>query len=156
MTTENTPEKYKRWCKGVCFTSLLVGLIGAGLTWFLFPVKYEAKAWFFAYSRYVVDVFGPGPRDDYETLLATQFAIITSDRLLVEALQDARMAAIKELRKQKDPVRWLQRNVQVKRQGKSEFFTISYRDMHPETAKAVVDVVSEAYFARYENDFGNR
>jgi len=131
----------------------LVGLLGAGLTWFMFPARYEAKSWILALSQVPYTVFQtPGGRGNYETFLETQFAIIKSEKLLQEAFADPRLARVKELHKQKDPIRWLQRNIQVTRQGGSEYFTISSLGTTPEDAKAVVDAVTTAYFDRCRKD----
>ena len=160
--TENTSEKCcvssKRCCcKCLCLAALLVGLLGAGVTWFLVPVKHEAQSWFFAYSQVPYTVFQtPEGRGDYETFLATQFAQIKSPMLLQKALMDPAMAQVKELQRQKAPVRWLQQNVDVKRQGRSEYFTISFRSTVPEDAKAIVDAVTLAYMSRYKNELESR
>ena len=159
MSTENDLKKCrilsKRCCcKYLCLTSLLVGLLGAGLVWFLVPVKFEAQSWLFAYSRFPDAQFGGF--GEYEDFLATQFAIIKSNGLLEEALQNPCMDQVKELHKRKDLIRWLQKNVRVSRKGKSEYFVISYRDTVPENAKAVVDAVTEAYLDQYKNDVENR
>ena len=128
--------------------AILVSLIGAGLFWLLFPAQYEANAWFFAYSQASIH----HPPSEYETFLADQFAMIKSPQLLEEALNDPRLAQVKEFRNQKNPVEWLHKNISIGRAGKSEYFTISYRSSIPEDAQAVVTAVAHAYLERYEMD----
>jgi len=156
MTTENAPEKCcstKRCCcKCLCLLALLVGLLGAGLTWFLVPARYEAQAWILTYSQVPYTVFQtPEGRDDYENFLATQFATIKSPLVLAEVLRDPRIVNVKWIPHSKAPVRELERRIQVSRRGQSEYFTISCRDPWPEDAKAVVDAVVMAYIARYKS-----
>ena len=128
--------------------AILVSLIGAGLFWLLFPAQYEAKAWFYAGPRAPIH-YPPG---EYETFLADQFAIIKSPQLLEKALSDPRLAQVKELRNQKNPVEWLHKNIFIGRAGKSEDFTIFYRSSIPEDAQAVITAVAHAYLERYEMD----
>ncbi len=147
----------KRNWKWAFFFSLVLSSLGAAATWLFFPVKYEASSWVFAFSQVPYTVFQtPEGRGDYENFLATQFALIKSERLLEEVLKDERLAQVTELHKQKDPVRWLQKNITVSRQGKSEYFTISFADTNPDDALAVTAAVTKAYMDRYMNEVENR
>ena len=147
----------KRYIKPLCLIALLAALFGAALVLFVPPAKYEATSWVFAYSQVPYTVFQTVEgREEYENFLATQFARIRSPQLLRQALANPRLAQVQELQKQKDPVQWLQKRISVQRQGKSEYFTISFRSSNPHDALAVNQAVTEAYLERYRNDTNKR
>ncbi|MCL2304351.1 MAG: hypothetical protein FWC43_03305 [Planctomycetaceae bacterium] len=130
--------------------AILVGLTGAGLFWFLFPIKYEAKAWFLVFHKAEYLVYGPDA--EFDAFFATQFAIFKSDKLLEETLNDPRLAHIKEFHKQKAPVEWLRKNIFITRVGKSDYIAISCRRSTPEDAQTVIAAFVHAYLERYEKD----
>jgi len=147
----------KRCWKWAFFLGLIFASLGAATTWMFYPAKYEATSWIFAYSQVPFTVFQTAEgRGEYENFLATQFARIKSPQLLQDALLDTRMAQVKELAKQKDAIKWLQNNLIVKREGKSEYFKISYADIKPEDALAVTAAVTDAYMKRYTNETEKR
>jgi len=147
----------KRCWKWAFFLGLILSSVGAAAAWLLFPVKYESTAWIFAYSQVPYTVFQtPEARGEYESFLETQFTMIKSPQLLKEVLQLPRMAQVKELVKQKDPIKWLEKNIIVSRQRKSEYFTISFKDANPDDALAVTAAVMEVYMKRYKNDTEKR
>ena len=147
----------KRCWKWAFFLGLILSSVGAAAAWLLFPVKYESTAWIFAYSQVPYTVFQtPEARGEYESFLETQFTMIKSPQLLKEVLQLPRMAQVKELVKQKDPIKWLEKNIIVSRQRKSEYFTISFKDANPDDALAVTAAVTEVYMKRYKNDTEKR
>jgi len=147
----------KRCWKWAFFLGLILASLGATATWMFYPVKYEATAWIFAYSQVPYTVFQtPEGRGDYANFLATQFARIRSPQLLAEALTDPQLSQVQELHKQKDQIKWLQKNIVVKQQGQSEYFTISYSDARPADALAVATAVTDAYLKRYANETNKR
>ncbi len=140
-------------CKCLCLTAVLVGLVGAVVTWFLFPVHYEATAWLFAHAQTPYVVFqADEDRGSYESFLASQFAMIRSPLVLQDVASDPRVTTIGSLCRAKDIVGELGPRIQLQRQGKSEYFTISYRDPDPMDALAVVSAVTDAYLKRVKND----
>ena len=147
----------KRYIKPLCLIAVLAALFGAALVLFVPPAKYEATSWVFAYSQVPYTVFQTAEgREDYENFLATQFAQIKSPMVLQEALTDPRLVQVQELQKQKDPVQWLQKRISVQRQGKSEYFTISFRSTNPHDAQAVAQAVTETYLKRYNLHMAKR
>ena len=147
----------KRYIKPLCLIAVLAALFGAALVLFVPPAKYEATSWVFAYSQVPYTVFQTTEgRENYENFLATQFALVKSPMVLQEAVKDARLAQVQELQKQKDQVRWLEKNISVQRKGKSEYFTISFRSSNPKEALAVNQAVTDAYMERYRNDMEKR
>ncbi len=140
-------------CKCLFLTAILVGLVGAGLTWFLFPVHYESTAWLIARSQAPYIVFHPYENPaEYENYLATQIAMIRSPAIMRAVSYDPRVAAVGSLRQSHDQLNELRQRIQVQRQGKSECFTISYRDPDPNAAQTVVQAVVDAYLKRVRSD----
>ena len=155
MPTENVPKKcfaFPGRCSFECLylVAILVGLIGTGLFYFLFPTKYEAEARFYTHSASSILIWGPDT--DYENFLVVQLAIIKSPQLLEGVVNDPRLVQVKELHKQKNPVEWLHKSLSVTRIGKSEIFSVSYRDSVPENAQAVIATVVDAYLKRHKID----
>ena len=148
----------KRCWKWALFLGLISSSIGAAVVWQFYPIKYEATSWIYAYSQIPFTVFQTNEgKGEYENFLATQFAQIKSPQLLKEVINtDTRLAEVEELRKQKDAVRWLTKNIAVGREGKSEFFTISYASANPDDAFAIVTAVTDEYIKRNKNDAEKR
>ncbi len=143
----------KRCWKWALFLGLILSPLGAGLIWQFYPTKYEATSWLFAFSQVPFIVFQTEEgRSSYDSFLATQFAMITNPLVLNEVLNDKRVLQVKQLIKQKDRAQWLRKNIIVSRQGKSEYFTISYSDSDPDDAVAVVAAVTDAYLNRVKNE----
>ena len=162
MSTENVqPEEKapapctspKRCCKCILLTAFLLALLGFVMVWFHFPAKYEAASWIHVHSMSLYNVFeydhGKSV-ESYQQFLALQFALIKSPVLLREVCNDPRVSQAESLRHAKDMVKELSQRIQVQRQGKSEYFTISFQDANPKDAQNVVMAVTEEYMKRHK------
>ena len=90
-------------------------------------------------------------RPDFGTFRATQMALVRSRLVLNAALRDRKLAAIEDLKKQPDPLAWLEKQVRVANHSSPEILAVSMSSDRPEEAKVVVDAVVRAYLDEVVN-----
>ncbi|MGL6225308.1 MAG: polysaccharide biosynthesis tyrosine autokinase [Thermoguttaceae bacterium] len=146
----------KRSWKWALFLGIVLSVLSAGMTYYLFPVRYEAIAWVQVQSVNPSLVFGDNKtevynrQEVYDTLVGTQFELIKSPRILTEVLTSREIGQIPQLQKARDKVDWLRKNIILTQRPKSEYFTISCKNESSLVALAVVKTVLDKYFTYYE------
>lgn len=139
----------KRCWKWALFIGLIASTVGAGLVWFITPVKYEATALIYAAQKPEYLIFkNESGSGEYSTFIATQWDLIQSSKVLEVALDDNKVRSIPALLNSKDPVDTLAKKIRLSRKKSSSLFSISYQDEVAENAYAVVHAVTEAYINR--------
>jgi uncharacterized protein involved in exopolysaccharide biosynthesis len=82
---------------------------------------------------------------DFSANLRTQLALMRSHRVLSAALQDPRVTELPIIKKQSNPMEWLEQCLQVETVGGSEIARISLSGDDPNEVAAIVTAVTDAY-----------
>ncbi len=92
-------------------------------------------------------LFGRG--GDPRQSLSNQEAYLKAGIVLEAALEKIDIASVRELSKAKDPLRELEKRINIERWGRSNFYEISYRSYDPKDAAQIVTAVTDAYRSLY-------
>lgn len=130
----------------IAFCGTLLGAAGSYAAWELLPSKYESYSLLQVSSAPSSLASGSNRdqnRTDFATYVKTTAALIKSEFVLNAALRDLKdLPTIKE---QKDPIKYLDDEVQVSWQDGSEIVRISFKGHNPGDVKRVVDSVQAAF-----------
>lgn len=137
----------------------LGGLIGAGLAyaaWTLVPPNYESYALFqVASAPSQVSATGDPTRGrtEFNTYLKTTASLFKTELVYTRALADLRDNPT--LAAQKDPVKFLDRELVVDTKEGSEIIRLSMKGVNPDDVKAIVDAVKRSYIEQIvEREWG--
>jgi capsular exopolysaccharide synthesis family protein len=92
-----------------------------------------------------------GERIDFLTYQKTQIAMVKSHLVLSAALQDSKVADLRLVHEQADPVAWLEKNIRADYATAPEILSISLNGDRPEDLVLLVDVIREAYLREVVN-----
>ncbi len=142
-----------RCCRafGCLFSIAIVLAICVFIGWRLLTPRYTARLYIHLHYQRETMVFPNAQRTDeneYELFKNTQMQYINSHFVLATALHkpDGRpISRLPILRKQDDPVAWLQRHLSVSSPGHSEIIKVSLSADDPEEAADIVTAVVDAY-----------
>ncbi len=90
-------------------------------------------------------------REDYELYRGTQQQLLTSDFVLLAALQEPEIAGLEVLKEQLDPVRWLADELHVGVPEGSEIVRVQLSGEDPVAVKNLVNAVVDAYMKKVVN-----
>jgi succinoglycan biosynthesis transport protein ExoP len=132
----------------IAFCGTLLGAVGAYAAWELLPSKYESYA-LFQVSAVPSSLAGVGNRDqartEFSTYVKTTAALIKSEFVLNAALRDIKdLPTIKD---QKEPIKFLDEEIQVNWQDGSEVIRITFKGHAPADARRIVDAIQKAFVA---------
>ena len=85
------------------------------------------------------------PRTDSRTFVARQLELIRNPLVLEPVISQPEIARIREIREEKDPVGWIQRQIQVQSVGGSDLFTLSFSCSNGYDAARVANAVYSQY-----------
>ncbi len=117
------------------------------------PISYTATAWIQVLRtkpHYIFEESSAKQRD-LEEFINTQFALIRSPIVMEKALENPTVSRMSFVRRQRDRVAWLAKNIKLEAQPKSEWVTVSFSAPEPKDASEIVNSVVNAYFEYYEN-----
>lgn len=138
----------RRWLLATFMGLLLAAGAGFALFW-LFPESDTAAANFLVKASpevLVYEIDSNKQRGEYEIFRETQIALLKSPPVLNVALQNPQMQQVATLRKEKDPLTWLYKNLDIRYMGDSELLQVSMTlDEQPDNLKVMVDAVCKAY-----------
>ena len=83
----------------------------------------------------------------YSEFVETQKHLLKSIPVLNKVLANPEVARMPELRRERDPRVWIEKNLEVRPIGRSDLFSVAYQGPNPENCRLVVDTVVQAYFA---------
>ena len=132
---------------------ILIGLLAAGAVYALHPVLYESKTKLLV--RHVVDRNETDHgRKQTQSITAAELEILRSHDLaleVAEAIGVTRLANASEPPSTgtRDPAQAFQRGLQVSNSAESNVLTISFRSRDPEVPVAVLEELTERFFARH-------
>jgi hypothetical protein len=150
QATEIRSSRGMKWIVTIC-CALLAGAVLGGLSWFLFPPKYESAA-FVRVSRYEPAIWEQRSGTDFETYKQTMVEMIKSPPVLERAIEDKAIQEIPLYQKNSaDPVNWLADALQVT-EGNSELIRIALRSDNETGIKEIVDGVLAAFKSRIIDD----
>jgi succinoglycan biosynthesis transport protein ExoP len=141
----------RRWLLAGCLGVLVAVSVVVLICLFLPPANAEVEA------RLHVKAIPPsllrevGGRPDFPTFLSTQRALIRSRLVLNAALRKPEVASLDLLRRQADPVAWLEDQLVVGTGGSPEIMTVAIKGDNPEQAKVLVDAVVSVYLDEIVN-----
>lgn len=127
---------------------LLGALAGAGVTifaWRTIPVEYTATAWLQVSLERPRVIFETRDDDPLLRNRQTQTTLVTSNRVLMAALQRPGISQLPYIQNQLDPVMWLRRNLRVRFADQAEILEISMTGDDPVQIAALVNAVKDAY-----------
>lgn len=147
-TTPNVPgllyAARRRWR-----LALFLGLVcaaGAGsAVWFTQTEKHIARTMVLVNAQAPILVADTRDRSDFGSYQRTQVAYVKSRLVLNAALRDPKVAELKSVREQFQPVLWLEKEIQVDFSVAPEVLRIQMTGEQPNELIAIVDAVREAY-----------
>ncbi len=126
----------------------------------MFGLKtYTATAWLQVFRNKPYYVYSEKEQRDYDSFVNTQFALIRSPLILEKALENPVVNRMEIVKRQRDWVDWLSKNLKLEAQPKSEMITVSFSTRDPKDAEEIVNSVVNAYFGYIEsqsNDWNTR
>jgi Mrp family chromosome partitioning ATPase len=131
----------------ILFCGTLLGSVGAYAVWELMPSKYESYA-LLQVSSAPFSVGSQGNRNegktDFVTYLKTTAALIKSEFVINAAIRDGRLHELPTIKDQKEPIKFLDEEIQVAAEG-TELIRITFKGHNPAEVKRVVDSVQQAF-----------
>ena len=135
-----------QWWKWVVPIGILLSLAAGALVWFFHVPTYQATALVMIESDrpYIAyeDRNGEHAADRY---VETQIELLQSQVVLAPVIGRPEIASIRELREEPDPIKHLQKYLEIKQVGKSELYTVSYSSPSAQDAATVANVVVAEY-----------
>jgi len=144
--------------------ALLAGFLCAGaaaaVAWFAIPVTYTATVWLRIAAREVNDGPQGGPGGNYLAHRSTQAALVTSNFVLSDALEQPEIAQLPSIQRRPDPVAWLKKCLNVSFPGNGEIMQIAMTGEDPDQLTRLANAVKDAYLqqvtATEDEDQGRR
>ena len=130
----------------ILFCGTLLGSVGAYAAWELMPSKYESYALLQVSSApfTIGNQSKEQAKTDFVTYLKTTARLIKSEFVLSAALRDGRLQNLETIRGQKEPIKFLEEELQVEADG-TEVIRITFKGHNPTDVKQVVDEVKKAF-----------
>lgn len=132
----------------IAFCGTLLGGVGAMVAWEVLASKYESYA-LLQVSSVPTALANPNnpnqARTDFTTYVKTTAALLKSEFVLNAALRDIK--DLPTIKAQKDPIKFLDEEIQVLWQDGSEVIRITFKGTIPDDAKLIVDAVQKAFMA---------
>ena len=130
----------------ILFCGTLLGGVASYAAWELLASKYESYA-LLQVSSVPSSLATGGNREqartDFVTYLKTTSALIKSEFVLNAALRDIK--DVPTIKEQKEPIKFLDEEVQVNWQDGSEVVRITFKGQNPGDSKKIVDSVQQAF-----------
>ena len=129
---------------------LILGLLAASILYLAFPLQHEAKAIVQIRSTKPRFLFDPVEQGRYDDFVNTQLALMKSSVVIDKVLEQADVAKLPIVQKQKDKRAWLVKKLRTKLEGKSEIVGISIETDSEDASEKIVNAVVDTYFAIIE------
>ena len=131
----------QKWWRVCIPVGLLLASIAGTVVWMMFVPMYEAKTTLLIKSEAPYIAFRNN--QDSKGFAATHMAFLGSERILQESLQE--LASIPQIKKQSDPVVWLQKHLTVSRLGASDLYEVRFASAIPEESQRIVTAIVNSY-----------
>ncbi|MDR3181302.1 MAG: hypothetical protein LBT89_00020, partial [Planctomycetaceae bacterium] len=139
----------KRHWKWSLPLAIFLSLFTAGILYLAFPAKYTAQAWIRIFSEKPKFIYDEKTQVKYDEYVNTQFALMRSLTILEKALENADVAKLPCIIRERDKAGWLAKQLIIKTDGKSEIVIVSIACNLPDEAEKIVNAVVDAYFEYY-------
>ena len=142
-----TPCKCRPRWKCYLLKWFILGLLIAGILYMVLPFEYEAKALLRvqATKQSMLSEEQRITEADYAQFVNSQMSLIRSPAVIERVLEERAVAQLPVVRKQRDRMAWLQRKLQVKRDGNSEIVVVSIKAGDRDTSVIIVNAVVDVY-----------
>jgi polysaccharide biosynthesis transport protein len=138
-------DALRRWWKIALPVGLLLGGVAAAVMFLRFEAVYEASAWIQIDESNPYVVF-PDQKAS-SRFLETQRQLIQSPLVLGPVVSEPAIAHLPEITGAADPLQQLVRDIRVTVRGQSELLNITYQGPNAAKAAAIVNAVTDSYFA---------
>ncbi|MFL5340218.1 MAG: polysaccharide biosynthesis tyrosine autokinase [Gemmataceae bacterium] len=133
------------WFLFLVLGSLVAGGLGTA-AWELLPAKYTTYSVLrVAASEQKLDSRDAAGRSEFVTYLKTQANLIKNEYVLRAALRDSKIGDGETLKKQDDPVKWLEENLIVEFSENSEIMKVMLTGENPQELADIVNAIQAAY-----------
>jgi capsular exopolysaccharide synthesis family protein len=146
----------RRWWMAALPAGLLAAAVAAGVVYWLFEPQYEAAALLEINERPQYIAFEPKDAGVSKGYFRTQIEIVRSRWIIGRAVANEKIKQLPEIRKQRDPIEWLRKQVSVVSANESDIFEIKYSSADPENAALVVNEVTQQYLTAQEEEEARR
>ena len=153
-TTDNVALRVLGYVRLHWLTILFAGaLLGAALgyaAWVFLPAKSESYA-LFRVTQNPDSVGGMGDpnrgRSEFNTFVKTSALLVKTDNVYRSALRNEkfRISELPTLKKERDPIKWLNENVMVTSTDGAEIITMSLKGDNAEDVRIIMDAMVKAY-----------
>lgn len=147
-------DALRRWWKIALPVGLLLGGVAATIVFLQFKPLYEASAWIQIEETNPYVVFPD--RTGSSRFVETQRQLLQSPLVLGPVVSDPAIARLPEMTEAEDPLQELVRDIRVVVQGQSELLKITYESPNAANAAAIVNAVTDSYFALQGRNEGER
>jgi succinoglycan biosynthesis transport protein ExoP len=135
----------RRWALA-CGVGLLLGALGAALTWVLLPPRYTAQATLYVSAQASRGLFtSQEGTEDFGAYQRTQAVVVKSRAVLAAALRQPGVAERQQISEQSQPLRWLTENLKVEAKQAPEILHVSLTGEHAEDLPEILNSVLQAY-----------
>jgi uncharacterized protein involved in exopolysaccharide biosynthesis len=135
---------WRKWWKWALPTGAFLALVVAAYIFFSFVPQYRAAALLQYEPQTPFLIYRLEDREG--NFLATQMEIIRSPVVLEQVVGRSDIARLPEIKKQKDPLRYLRDSLDVRSVGRSQLFEIAFAGPDAQRAAQIVNAVVNAYF----------
>ena len=136
----------RRWTLALVLGLFCAAVVGVGAWLVVPPSQYTARTLLHVKAIKPKIIFPTTEtQSDYGTFQRTQVAMIKSRLVLNAALRQPDLGKLEVVRRQVDPVDWLEEGTKVNFPGGSEILEISMSGDDPDALTAAVNAVSNAY-----------
>ena len=145
---------FSQWWKCAVPVGLVLSLAAGAVVWFLHVPMYEAAAFVKIESQAPYIAFEKGHSSSNTDLyVETQIELLRSPVLLTSVLKRSEIANIPEIQSEVDPVKYMQKMLDVTQVGKSELYQVSFKSPRArDAAGAVSAIVSEHLTTQFAED----
>jgi capsular exopolysaccharide synthesis family protein len=134
------------WWQWVVPLGVVLSIVVGAIIWFLHVPKFESYATVKIEADVPFIAFEQGKfTNDSERYIQTQIELLRGPVVLNQVVPLANIAAIDELKSSVDPLKTLQKHLNVQQVGKSELYEVSYIAASPDDAATVVNEVVAEY-----------
>ncbi len=141
-------QVFRRWWKWIIPTGVVLAAIAAATVWYLWVPEYEAVALINIQSDVPFIAFDEtSSQGEGEKYVQTQIELLRSQVVLAPVLASPEIAAIPAMQEQRDPLKYLQKELSISQVGKSELYGVKYRSPSPKDAARVVNKIVAEYMA---------
>jgi polysaccharide biosynthesis transport protein len=135
----------RRWRLSL-FLGVFFAAAAAAAMWYFQPEKFTARTLVHvAVNRPIILADTPEGRTDSTTYQRTQIAYVKSRRVLIAALRNPKVADLKTVKEQTDPVVWLEKEIQCDFSASPEILRIQLTGDLPQELIEIVNSVREGY-----------